>query len=116
MTHDPLAAVLDMLQAIERAQQLSAWLNEAEFLADERAHWAVYSQFVILGEAASRLPRDFCARYPGIPWSSATGMRHRLVHGYDSVDWVRVWKTLRNDLPPLLEQLRALLPEEADPQ
>jgi uncharacterized protein with HEPN domain len=39
-------------------------------------------------------------------------MRHRLVHGYDSVDWVRVWKTLRNDLPPLLQQLKALVPDE----
>jgi len=36
-------------------------------------------------------------------------MRHRLVHGYDSVDWDHVWRTLRDDLPPLLEQLTALL-------
>jgi len=37
-------------------------------------------------------------------------MRHRLVYGYDSVDWVRVWKTLREDFPPLLDSLQALFP------
>lgn len=109
MLHNPLAAVLDMVQAIERAHKLTIGLGEAEFLTDERTQWAVYSQIVILGEAASRLPRGFCNSHPGIPWSVVIGMRHRLVHGYDSVDWDRVWKTLQNDLPLLLEQLRALL-------
>ncbi|MBI2889993.1 MAG: DUF86 domain-containing protein [Nitrospirae bacterium] len=112
MPHDPLSAVLDMVQAIERAHQLSAGLGEAGFLADERAQWAVYSQIVILGEAAGRVDKEFQRAHPEIPWSTAIGMRHRLVHGYDSVDWLRVWKTLQDDLPPLLQQLRGLLPHE----
>ena len=82
-------------------------MGEAEFLADRRAQWTVYSQIIILGEAAARLPRDFCLRHPDIPWASITGIRHRLVHGYDNVDWVRVWKTFQNDLPPLLQCLKA---------
>jgi uncharacterized protein with HEPN domain len=112
MRHDPLAFVLDMIRAIETARELSAGLGETEFFGDQRAQWAVYSQIIILGEAASRLSRDFCDQHLRIPWSAAIGMRHRLVHGYDSVDWGRVWNTLKNDLPPLLEQLRALLPNK----
>ncbi len=112
MAHDPLSAVLDMIRAIDMAQKLSAGLDEAEFLNDERTQWAIYSQIVILGEAASRLPRGYCDDHAEIPWSAAVGMRHRLVHGYDSVDWVRVWKTLKGDLPPLRRQLKALMPEE----
>jgi len=50
--------------------------------------------------------------HPEVPWASIIGMRHRLVHGYDNVDWLRVWKTLRNDLPPLLKQLKTLMPDE----
>ncbi|MBM4326577.1 MAG: DUF86 domain-containing protein [Deltaproteobacteria bacterium] len=52
--------------------------------------------------------------HPDVPWASVIGMRHRLIHGYDTVDWLRVWKTLRNDLPPLLQQLKALMADEAD--
>lgn len=44
-----------------------------------------------------------------VPWASIIGMRHRLVHGYDSVDWHRVWRTLRDDLPALLSQLNYLI-------
>lgn len=110
MPHDALAALLDMVQAIERALRLSATFDEARFLQDELAQWAIYSQIVILGEAAGRVDHAFQTAHPDVPWSKVIGMRHRLVHGYDSVDWTRVWKTVETDLPPLLEQLKALLP------
>jgi hypothetical protein len=51
MAHDPRAAVLDMVQAIERVQRLAAGLSETTFLQNEQAQWAVFSQIVILGEA-----------------------------------------------------------------
>jgi uncharacterized protein with HEPN domain len=41
-----------MIQAIERAQRLTADLSEADFISNEPVHWAVFSQMVILGEAA----------------------------------------------------------------
>lgn len=69
-------------------------------------------QIVILGEAAGRMDRTFQQAHSDIPWRSVTGMRHRLVHGYDSVDWARVWKTLQDDLPPLLQRLKELIPDE----
>ncbi|MBM3313082.1 DUF86 domain-containing protein [candidate division WOR-3 bacterium] len=43
-------------------------------------------------------------------------MRHRLIHGYGSVDWRRVSQTLTNDLPPLLEQLRELVRDKPEPE
>ena len=112
MPHDPRAAIFDMIQAIERAQRLSSGLSEAEFINNEAIQWAIFSQIVILGEAAGRLDRTFQNAHPEVPWTSIIGMRHRLVHGYDSVDWGRVWNTLRIDLPPLLQQLKALMPDE----
>ena len=114
MPHDPRAAIFDMIQAVERAQRLSSGLNQTEFIKNEPVKWAIYSQIVILGEAAGRVDRLFQNAHPEVPWASVIGMRHRLVHGYDSVDWGRVWKTLRNDLPPLLEQLNALTPGEGE--
>ena len=112
MPHDPNASIFDMIQALERAQRLSSGLSETDFITNETVQWAVFSQIVILGEAAGRLDRTFQNAHPDVPWASIIGMRHRLVHGYDSVDWVRVWKTLIDDLPPLLEQLKALRPQE----
>ncbi len=36
-------------------------------------------------------------------------MRNRLSHGYFEVDLEIVWKTVRNDLPPLEAKIAALL-------
>ena len=108
---DIRGTILDMIEAIERAQRLSVGLNEAKFFGDERTQWAIYSQILILGEAANRLDRTFQTSHPEIPWSNVIGMRHRLVHGYDNVDWGRVWTTLNDDLPPLLEHLKTFLQE-----
>jgi uncharacterized protein with HEPN domain len=36
-------------------------------------------------------------------------MRNRLIHGYDTIDYVRVEETVEQDLPPLIEALRAAI-------
>jgi uncharacterized protein with HEPN domain len=84
MAHDPLSAVLDMVQALD--ERLASGMDEGLFLADERTQRAVYSQIVIAGEAAGRVDRTFQAAHLNVPWSGVIGMRHRLVHGYGSVD------------------------------
>lgn len=45
--------------------------------------------------------------------SDVIAMRNRLVHGYDTIDLSILWNIIRNDLPPLIEQLKALLGEGA---
>ncbi|MEW6350009.1 MAG: HepT-like ribonuclease domain-containing protein [Thermodesulfobacteriota bacterium] len=114
MPHDPHAAVLDMILAAERALRLTAGLSQTEFIGNETVQWAIFSQIVILGEAAGRVERVFQDAHPVVPWADIIGMRHRLVHGYDSVDWVRVWKTIEKDLPPLLQHLRDLVPAQGE--
>jgi uncharacterized protein with HEPN domain len=37
------------------------------------------------------------------------GMRNRLVHGYDIVDYDIVWSTVTQDLPPLIAELEKIL-------
>jgi uncharacterized protein with HEPN domain len=36
-------------------------------------------------------------------------MRNRLIHGYDVVDLDLLWNTIEVDLPPLIDQLAAIL-------
>ncbi len=42
----------------------------------------------------------------------AGAMRHRLVHGYDEINWERVWETVVDDVPRLSSVLAPLLPEQ----
>jgi uncharacterized protein with HEPN domain len=38
-----------------------------------------------------------------------TGLRNRLIHGYDEVDFDILWTIVQDDLPPLVMQLRQAL-------
>jgi len=49
------------------------------------------------------------AAVPNLPWPSIVGMRHRLVHTYFEIDYERVWTTVTDNLPPLMEVLERVL-------
>lgn len=51
---------------------------------------AVIRQLSIIGEAASRLPRNVRDRHPDIPWKGAIGMRNVLIHDYGQANMQRV--------------------------
>jgi len=112
MPHDAVAAMLDMLVAARRAVNRLGTTTEEEFLTDEDAQWFMFSQIVIIGEAANRVDVHTRTAYPQIPWSAAVSMRNRIVHGYDSIDWRIVYTTVKHDLPMLIKALEAIVPPD----
>lgn len=62
-----------------------------------------------VGEAISRLPPELIAAYPDIKFSLAKGMRNRVAHRYDSVDYAILWQALSVDLPRMAAQVADLL-------
>ena len=64
----------------------------------------------IIGEAATRVTPETQAQYTRIPWPDIIAMRNRLIHGYFDIDLDRVWDTISDDLPPLIVELRRIVP------
>ncbi len=114
MQRDPRAYMLDMLIAARRAVRRLGNASEEEFLADEDAQWYMFSQLIIIGEAASKIERSTQDLYPSVPWKEAIATRHRIIHGYDTIDWRIVYTTVKNDLPRLISALEPLVPPEPD--
>jgi uncharacterized protein with HEPN domain len=63
----------------------------------------------IIGEAANRVPDENRAEYPQLPWLQMIGLRNRLIHGYDSVDFDILWVIIQKDLPDLIGQLEEII-------
>jgi len=82
------------------------------FTGDERTVDAVLRHFGVIGEAANHLPESIQLENPSIPIDAMRAMRNFVIHEYFGVSKEILWKTLQEDLPPLLAPLRALLEKE----
>ncbi len=67
--------------------------------SDRLLNLALVRLLEILGEAANRVPAEDRSRYPRIPWSQIVGLRNRLIHAYDQVDFDILWQIVTKDLP-----------------
>ncbi len=75
--------------------------------------YAVFKAIEILGEAARLVSDETRKAHPQIPWESIAGMRNRLIHEYFRIHLATVWQTVQEDIPPLVAQLKPLVPPEA---
>lgn len=73
--------------------------------SDRMLNLALVRLLEIVGEAANRVSVEERSRFPRIPWFQLIGLRNRLIHGYDSVDFDILWQIVTQDLPPLVEEL-----------
>ena len=99
----------DILDAINHIEEYLAGVTLEAFQADRMRQDAVVRQIGIVGEASRKLSETFRRDHPGVPWSDAIGMRHKVLHDYFEVDCQTVWDTAREDLPDLRERVTSLL-------
>ena len=110
---DESVYVRHMLDAIARLQRHIEDVEWEEFSSNELVQDAVIRQLEILGEAAGRISRETCARFPDIPWPEITGLRHRLIHDYLGVDLRLIWKVASVEVQKILVPLESVLEELA---
>lgn len=104
----------DILASIARIEEYTHGLEFEEFERDSMRVEAVLHNFMIIGEAASRISPELQRRFPSVPWPKMRAMRNVIVHGYFAVELEVVWGTVRNNLPALVPELQAALADEGD--
>ena len=84
-------------------------ITRESLMDDEFAQWAVTTPLYNIGEQVYQLDRDWKAAYPDIPWNAVSGLRHRLVHDYDGVNWSIIVAVIFDEMPSFIDQIKALL-------
>ena len=81
---------------------------------DLKLNLALVRLLEIVGEAAraERLLTNACNIHK-YPWNQIVGLRNRLIHGYDSVDFDILWQIVHYDLPALIVALEQIVPSES---
>ena len=104
-----------MLAAARRAISLLDDHTREELDTNDVLVLALTRLLEILGEAARGVSEETRALQPEVPWRAIAATRDRLIHGYLAVDLDIVWQIVKNDLPPVVDALRTMVPLEGAP-
>lgn len=99
-----LADIVDQIDFIAIAVAGTAF---DAFLADRQLHQAVSFSLQVIGEAANNMTPATKSKVPGAPWPKIIALRHRIVHGYFSLELSEIWRIETTDAPAFKAQLMA---------
>lgn len=108
---DHRVTLRQIIEYVQHAQALCANKSAAQIEASWRDALAFERAMEVLGEAVKRLPDEITQRYPQVPWRLVAGMRDKISHGYDTVDYQLLWDAVQNDLPILSATAEIMLRE-----
>ncbi len=109
---DPLVRLLHMRDYARKAISMASGKTRDDLCKDEMLRLALTHLVELVGEAASQYPRELQAQHPQIPWPKLVGMRNKLIHGYDFIDYDILWDAITLNLPQLLPELEKIIPPE----
>jgi uncharacterized protein with HEPN domain len=107
--HEDGTRLAHMLDHAREAVEMVKGRQREDLDRDRMLNLSLVRLIEIVGEAANRVSKPKQAALPDIPWPEIIGMRNRIVHGYDEVDFDILWAVIRDDLPPLIERLSAAI-------
>ena len=85
-----------------------------QFMTDKKTISACAFTVSQIGELAKDISLSTQEEYAGIPWKSIRGMRNKIVHDYENIDFAVLWGTITKSLPELLNQIDEVLYREVE--
>ena len=102
--------LLDVEAAGRSIQEFTQGVSFSTYERSELLRAGTERKFEIIGEALGRLRDTDADVFTHIREGNAiVAFRHRLIHGYDTVDDDIVWDAVQNKLPQLLMEVQSLL-------
>ena len=91
-----------------KSQISSHNLTKELILNDEFSQWAVTTPLYNIGEHVYYLSPELKEKYPDLPWAVVSGLRHRLVHDYDGINWSIITEVIFNDMPEFINAIKKI--------
>lgn len=110
--HETMVRLRHMLDYSREAVRFAGEKRREDLDHDRLLNLALVRLLEIVGEAAGKIPTEDRARYADVPWNAIVGLRNRLIHGYDSVDFDILWHIVTDDLPGLIATLESIVSED----
>lgn len=102
----------DISESIQHILDFTKDYSFENYCNDIKTKHAVEHNFMIIGEAASRMPEEYKLQHNEIKWRLVKDFRNVIVHDYFGIDNSIVWDIIHHSLPDLNEQILNLLQQE----
>ncbi len=112
MWKDDSVRMHHMLDAAREAVSFAQNKSRKSLDTDRKLVLALVKSIEIIGEAAANVTKESQNKYSHIPWQNIIGMRNRLIHAYFDINLDILWKTITEDIPPLIAELEKIIPRE----
>lgn len=105
MQKDDAVRLRHMLDAAQEAAFFAQNKTRSSLDTDRQLVLSLVKSIEIIGEAAANVSTKCREDFPQIPWRDIISMRNRLTHVYFDINLDILWKTVVEDLPPLIAEL-----------
>ena len=100
-----IVATWDALQTQMQLHQIT----RDELMQDSFSQWAVTTPLYNIGEQVYKLTPELKANNPDIPWSVVSGLRHRLVHDYEGINWSIIVEVVFDEMDDFVNSIEKLI-------
>jgi uncharacterized protein with HEPN domain len=84
-------------------------ITKEVLLKDEFSQWAVTTPLYNIGEQVYMLSSEFKKANDEIPWSVVSGLRHRLVHDYDGINWSIIVEVVFDEMDDFIASIKKFI-------
>lgn len=105
---------LDRLKMIIRLwEELSGQIKQREItpeqlLRDSFIQWAVTTPLYNIGEQVYQLSPEFKQKHSDISWNTVSGLRHRLVHNYEGINWSIIVEIVFHEMDDFIREMKEI--------
>ncbi len=106
-----------LTQMLEAAKDAVGFLKDKtrdDLDKDKQLTLSLLKSLEMIGEAASKVSKECQLGCEPIPWDLVIDLKQQVVHTYWDIDRDWIWKTVTDELPPIINALAQLLPSGAD--
>ena len=103
----------NMLEAAKDALAFLQDKTRGDLDKDKQLTLSLLKSLEMIGEAASKVSKECQLGCEPIPWDNVIDLKQQVVHKYWDIDRDWIWKTVTDELPPIINALEQLVPSGA---
>lgn len=84
-------------------------ITRENLLTDEFSQWAVTTPLYNIGEQVYKISDEMKKQHPEIIWNVVAGLRHRLVHDYEGINWSIIVEVIFDEMSDFIQSVEKLL-------